>query len=328
MVQERESFIFFIAFWAMLPLLYICGYFGEQYSKKYTQYEQFKTPISQQIHTATSRHTQLAFLKAYPALPTNILDLKRLVPSKWKSHGFKDKKGNAKFYWDRKYLKGYRLRQTPLNRKIMFANLPNQLFVYIGWPLIFYQLTIQEVFLPAYMIIMALSAVLFITRVLTKHSGESYAYLTFSRCDGYVTYRDEDKELWKCHISQINAYAVSEGSNVKNETLGSLKLVPRAPIGAPREQAYMGEWASNDAHDAIELWLVILNFMDVSHALPFAIPLENSRNDDFTTQNYEAAGDLETLQRLRRLSDEKYISMLETHGGFDSLIVPELFVEQ
>lgn len=301
-------------------ILVVCICFERQYIHKYSEYLGYYNPISSKF--GARLYSRLDFTAVYSVLPSQILNLIDLVPSRWNQRGFKDKKGRATFYWDEQHLIEYGLKQRFLYQTIKVANLFNWVFIFIGWPLLITQMTTEEVYTPAYIAILALSVLLFVARIMTKHKGDIFTRLQFSRRDGYVTFIDYGEYAWKCHFTELNCYVNHVRDPKYGTTTYVLVLVPRYPIGVSRSTAILQEWAFSNENSVLELWRVINQFMNITSPLPFVIPLDAIRDKDPTTCHASIEANLEQCTGLNLLTDDGYRNLLKerqnTHFYFES----------
>lgn len=308
MVADTFTFNGLILFFISLFLLMICCYFERRYMWRFVEYTGYSSKASQRFNSTF--YTVLNYSDSTSVIPTQILGLMDLVPTVWKQRGFNDKAGKAKFYWDEQVLIGYGYIDTPLSRKIKLANLINWFFIFIGWPLLIGQIITEDVYIPAYITLFFMSALLLVSRIMTKSRGvKRYPQITFNRRNGMVTKLNKGKQEWSCHFRELNAYIHNQRTS--QSALYWLTLVPRSPVGIPRYGAQLMDWGHQTPDSCQELWEVIQGFMNITFPLPFVIPLEAVRDKDPTSRNVVAGPELDKFRQLRSLSDNQYQKILK-----------------
>lgn len=308
MVADKNTFSGFILFFIILFIAIISFYFEQQYNKRYSLFNGYEIKVSKRINAASC--TLLGYADYIPMVPSKILGLINLSPNIWEKKGFYDAQGKSKFHWDEQSLIGYDYIEPPLYYYIKIANAFNWIFISIGWPVLMVQLMTTNVYLPAYIVIYSVSILLLVSRSITKaKGGVKYPVITFHRRSGMVSKQYKGKQEWCCHFSELNAYIYNEHSRYSE--LFWIILLPRFPVGCPRKDVNLSEWANTTPESCRELWKVIQGFMNTSCPLPFVMPLDAVRDKDPTTQHIKLDAEFNKFKQLSRLSDAQYKKLLE-----------------
>lgn len=315
MIADTFGFNSLILFSIALFTLIICFNFQCKYWTKFAEYKDYSIKASQRFSKPS-----FFFLKHdnfFYTLPSRILGLMDLVPSVWKKRGFKDKDEMENFSWNEEIWASYHNQHifaSPVIQKIKLINVLNWVFIITGWPFLIMQMINDDVYLPAYIIILSMSTLLLLISLMTKRKGfKKTTLVIFNRRTGMVSASGSKEKPWSCHFRELNAYYNNAARS--NEYL---ILVPRTPIGEPRLGIDLRSWTSStDLEACLELWNSIQHFMNIHATLPFVIPLEAVRDNDPTSKKMrpEQGEDMGELLQLRTLTDDEYRNRLKEGRG-------------
>ncbi|WP_158681433.1 hypothetical protein [Pseudoalteromonas sp. T1lg88] len=220
--------------------------------------------------------------------PLHILSLLDMKPSqRLDKAGFIAK---HKYYWSNDSLTFYSWKRSWLGNLLWGLNALNFLMIFLGWPFMLIQVLSEPVNTPAYIALFLISAALpFIYKKTKVRVTRFYPYLVFYRLSGMVEHYHNEVLQWRCHFSELNAYANFSPGNQTQPPSTTLEIYPRYPQKTPRRRVPLSTWCAINVSAATELWGVLQAFMNINCPLPLVLPLMDKRDKDGASRAHAQA---------------------------------------